>query len=115
MPPETSRDTERWGYKESHPAGGKKGRQKKVGRRERGFWRIKKLPITKSYRELSVAGTGFEPATYRTAPPRGDSYNYTDPKPGVQAKSIICNQAHKNGVEVSHFHPVPAEATTASQ
>ena len=63
------RDITRWGtkedrgYKESHPAGGKKGWQKKVGRRERGFWGIKKLPITKSYRELSVAGTGFEPAT----------------------------------------------------
>ena len=51
------------GYKESHPVGGEKGWQKKIGRRERRFWGIKKLPIAKSYRELSVAGTGFEPAT----------------------------------------------------
>ena len=40
------------------------GRQKEIGQRGGyGFWGIKKLPIAKSYRELSVAGTGFEPAT----------------------------------------------------
>ena len=55
MPPEAGRDTERWGYeevreqkikedrgyKESHPVGGTKGWQKKIGRREHGFWGIK--------------------------------------------------------------------------
>ena len=67
-------------HKESRPAGGKKGAgrvEKGTGEDEQAVERWpqedrkvgaqvlgnKKLPIAKSYRELSVAGTGFEPAT----------------------------------------------------
>ena len=87
----------------------------------------------------------MSPASYRTAPPRGDSYNYTDPKPGMQAKNAIVTKhtkigllgrkqlgrkqlgrnrgyggsargrTYRNGVEAIHFHPVPSETARGSQ
>ena len=44
----------------------------------------------------------MSPASYRTAPPRGDSYNYTDLGEPSQIKNIICGKKRTN-LKLIHF------------